>query len=505
MSLTLFFGLCLVVSGVVIRFGMFLTTRLGVLDHPGGHKQHGASTPFVGGFGLMAVVMTVLFFGSAYFPELWLHPIQIIATCAAILFVTGFADDIWHLGFKTRLLIQVMVAVGMVYLGGVELATLGQIIPSFSINLGFLAIPFTIFAAVGLINALNMIDGLDGLSGSLSLISLGLTAVVATAAQSTTYLILIVALMGGVAGFLYYNLRYPSNRQARVFLGDNGSMLLGFIFAWLFIALSQGSRPAMTPVTALWLFAVPLMDTISVMLRRILAGKSPFHADRNHLHHLFVRAGFRVSDTVRIVALLQLVLGAFGIVGWQLRVPEYLMFWLFILASASYFLVILQPRYFVHYLRRLNAAMGLVPVLARGVFVGYFAREDAKGIVGDLAEKLADRYNCQFSLKQAEHRKPSETNVYAVIEIEGGFDEVSAGEVRRLLAEVRRNLSGQRNLQLRLFIQREKENDRRVKQLAGFGKTEARRGVDRREKSNNPLSCTSVTSHKKKMARVVRV
>jgi UDP-GlcNAc:undecaprenyl-phosphate GlcNAc-1-phosphate transferase len=92
-------------------------------------------------------------------------------------------------------------------------------------------------------------------------------------------------------GFLYYNLRYPGNRRARVFLGDNGSMLLGFLFAWLFIALSQGEPAAMTPVTALWLFALPLMDTVGVMLRRIWLGKSPFRADRHHLHHLFVRAG----------------------------------------------------------------------------------------------------------------------------------------------------------------------------------------------------------------------
>jgi UDP-GlcNAc:undecaprenyl-phosphate GlcNAc-1-phosphate transferase len=89
-------------------------------------------------------------------------------------------------------------------------------------------------------------------------------------------------------------------------------MLLGFLFAWLLIALSQGGDEAavMTPVTALWLFALPLMDTVGVMLRRIWLGKSPFRADRHHLHHLFVRAGFRVCDVVAVAVLMQVRLCA---------------------------------------------------------------------------------------------------------------------------------------------------------------------------------------------------
>ena len=122
-------------------------------------------------------------------------------------------------------------------------------------------------------------------------------------------MLLIIA--GGVAGFLYFNLRYLRQRRARCFLGDNGSMLLGFVFAWLLSDLSQmtdGSPRAITPITTLWLFAVPLIDTLCVMLRRMWLGRSPFHADRHHLHHLFLRAGFRVQDTVLVLAFLQALL-----------------------------------------------------------------------------------------------------------------------------------------------------------------------------------------------------
>lgn len=505
MSLTLYFGLCLVVSVVVIRFGIFLTTRLGVLDHPGGHKHHGASTPFVGGFGLMAVVLAVLFYVAASFSEFWLYQIQIIAAAAAILFVAGFADDIWQLGIKTRLFIQLMVVMGMVHLGGVELVTLGEIFPGLSIDLGFWATPFTIFAVVGLINAVNMIDGIDGLSGSLSLISLGLTLGVATVAHSTIYLVLIISLMGGIVGFLYYNLRYPSNRKARVFLGDNGSMPLGFIFAWLFIDLSQGMLPAMTPVTALWLFAVPLMDTLSVMLRRIFSGKSPFYADRNHLHHLFIRAGFRVSDTVWTLAMLQLILGLIGIGGWLLRVPEYLMFWLFVVAFAGYFFMTLKPHNLVRYLSCSKKAKGRVSIQARGVFVGYYDREAAQGIFEELTKKLTGRYNCHFSLYQVKHRNPGEPDTYAVIKIDRDFEELSIEEVNQFLSDIKNGLASHNDLQLRLFMRREKENDRRVKQLTTYGRIDARRRKDRREKSNNLQSCTLLTSHDKKIGKIVKV
>lgn len=461
MSLALFFGLCIVISGVVIRSGMALMGRFGVLDHPGGHKQHDASTPFVGGFGVIAVVLAVLFFGAQHYPELSLSPIRTIALGATILFVTGFADDIWHLCFKARFLIQALVAIAMVFLGGVELLSLGELLPGLSIGLGVLGVPFTIFATVGLINALNMIDGIDGLSGSLSFISLGGIAIAASAAGQGTYTFLAVALMGGVAGFLYFNLRYPSNARARVFLGDNGSMLLGFVFAWLLIALSQGERPAMTPVTALWLFGVPLLDTVSVMLRRIWLGKSPFLADRNHLHHLFIRAGFRVSDTVWIVAVVQVFLGVIGLFGNYLDVPEYVMFGLFLAVFAAYFFAIFRPWRVVPGLRRLNATLGLPSVNARGVFIGYFQEHGGREVLETLARELGSRYEYRLSLHRLNIRVDGGSNVYALLELDAMADDVTVGEVQRLVQQIKTCLAAIPNVRVRPFMQRNSDNDRR--------------------------------------------
>jgi UDP-N-acetylmuramyl pentapeptide phosphotransferase/UDP-N-acetylglucosamine-1-phosphate transferase len=150
---------------------------------------------------------------------------QAIALGTVVLFVTGFADDIWHLNFKTRFVIQALVAVSMVFLGGVELVSLGELLPGMDINLGALGIPFTIFATIGLINALNMIDGIDGLACFPSSVGLCRTGGVAL----TTIPRIIIAVMGGVSGFLLFQLRYPSNGR-RVFLATT-RMLFGFVFA----------------------------------------------------------------------------------------------------------------------------------------------------------------------------------------------------------------------------------------------------------------------------------
>ena len=493
MSLALYFALCVVVSAIVIRFSMTLAGRFGVLDHPGGHKQHDTSTPFVGGFGVVAVVLVALFLGSIYFPRLPLRSIQTVAAGACVLFVTGFADDLWHLHFKTRFVIQAMVATAMVFLGGVELLCLGELIPGVRCDLGLLSIPFTIFATIGLINALNMIDGIDGLSGTLSFISLGFAALVAWLAQNGHYLIFIVSVMGGIAGFLYYNLRYPTNGRARVFLGDNGSMLLGFLFAWILIALSQGEQPAMTPVTALWVFGVPLLDTVGVMLRRLWLGKSPFRADRNHLHHLFIRAGFRVCDTVFILAIVQLTLGAIGLAGLWLGVPEYWMFGLFLLVFAIYFFAIARPWQIVPNLRCLNLALGMPSVQARGVFVGYFRKEGSRVVMGALANELATHYDYRLSLHEVDSRPKGKPNVFALIEIEGNMDDMAVGELRRMMSLIKVHLSDLPMMHVRLFMNRTDEYDPRIQKVENRESMDFRRENERRSAQGSAAYYSTTT------------
>lgn len=455
MEYAVLFGLCALVSGVVIRFSIALAGRFGAMDRPGGHKQHAVSTPFVGGFGLIAV-LALAFTLRDLLPG-GPTPVALLTLLlgAVCMFLTGLADDLWHLGFKPRFVVQALVALSMVAVGGVELASLGELLPGVAVELGWLGVPITVFATIGLINAVNMIDGIDGLSGSVSLVSLAFIAVISQGGGNSAYLLVAVALMGGVVGFLFFNLRYPGNARARVFLGDNGSMLLGFVFAWLLIALSQGGEPAvMTPVTALWVFALPLMDTVGVMLRRIWLGKSPFRADRHHLHHLLVRAGFRVCDVVAVAVLMQFVFALIGVGGLWLRVPEYLMFWLFIGVFAVYFLVIARPWRLVPWLQWLNRRLGLPSAQVRGIFVGYVRRESCPQLLGLIAQGLSGRYDYQLSVFESDREDAQGRRVYCVVHVPNIGDEHLIGAVRRDVVRMRRRLASRHGLDIRLLLSR---------------------------------------------------
>jgi UDP-GlcNAc:undecaprenyl-phosphate GlcNAc-1-phosphate transferase len=500
-SIGYYFGLCIVVSLISIRVGMTIAARFGILDHPGGHKQHAVSTPFVGGFGVLMALIAAIYLTHSNFPENSPHPLRAMALGGVILFLTGLADDIWRISFRTRLAIEASVALIMIFLGGVELRSLGKLVLTTEVELDWLAVPITVFATVGLINALNMIDGIDGISGSLSLISLGFVAVLAAMAGNDVYLLLTIAVMGAVSGFLYFNLRYPSNRRAKVFLGDNGSMLLGFYFAWLFIALSQGEQKSMTPVTALWLFCVPLMDTISVMIRRTWMGNSPFQADRNHLHHLFLRAGFRVSDTVWIISLAQIALGAIGVAGLLLGVPEQLMFGLYLAVFAVYFYWIALPGRFVAALRRLNLALGLPCAFAHGVFIGYFQKAASREMLGLLSNELDTLDDYRLSLHRLSNSNTETDNVFGVVETRHGDDEASVGRTRRLMTRIKRRLDGRSGVQVHLLMHRSQENDRRQARYGSQTKTPCQRQADRRQPEKKPTIYSGI-SHKGKIRKI---
>lgn len=483
MELAVLFGACLLISGVAIRLSAVLASQLGIMDRPGGHKQHESSTPFVGGCGLIVVVVSVPLLVGCFFGDSALFRVRGMLLGGLVIFLTGLADDIWRLDFRSRLFIQAVVALSMVSIGGVELRSLGELIPGVRVDLGWLAVPLTVFATIGLINAVNMIDGIDGLSGSISLVSLALTAVVAHLANNAGYTIFIVALMGGVGGFLYYNLRYPGNSRARVFLGDNGSMLLGFLFAWLFIALSQsrgGGPAAMPPVVALWLFALPLMDTIGIMLRRIWMGKSPFRPDRHHLHHLFLRAGFRTCDVVGFAAVMQFLFGLCGISGMLLGIPEYLMFWTFVGVFGVYFLIVVRPWRLVPWLRRLNNLLGLPSVQVRGIFVGYLRKEKISEAIGIISAGLTRGYDYQLSIHQLGNPHSDERNVYCVVHIPAEGNDQLIGRIQRDAMRIRRQLAKQPGVEVRLFLCRQSENDPRTAYspiVGGGSRVAERRGV----------------------------
>jgi UDP-GlcNAc:undecaprenyl-phosphate GlcNAc-1-phosphate transferase len=140
-------------------------------------------------------------------------------------------------------------------------------------------------------------------------------------------LVLALLLCFCLLGFLVFNLRHRWRDRASVFLGDAGSLMLGAILGFLAISLSQQSDGrSLSPVAALWICAVPLIDTASLTLRRLAAGQSPFTSDRRHLHHLMLQAGLTVNEVVAMLVMISAVCGAIGVLGWYVGVPDDVLF-----------------------------------------------------------------------------------------------------------------------------------------------------------------------------------
>lgn len=328
-------GVAFLATLAFISFLMNPAIHWGLVDYPGGRKTHENAVPLIGGVAIFcAFFLSVLVHG-----RLWnTHPSLLFA--CLLLVVVGVADDRHDLSARSRFIAQLVAAVLMTSWGGQYLAHLGDVFGYGIVHLHDWSIPFTVFCTVGVINALNMTDGVDGLAGGLSLLSLALFACVAFLSSMAPQFTLLLMLAGSLAGFLVFNFRHPWRSEAAIFLGDAGSMMLGFLLVWFSVALTQGEHPPMSPITAVWMIAVPLLDTVSIMIRRILHGRSPFAADREHLHHLLLLAGLPVVWTVGLILALAALLGAAGLAGWYWRVPDASMFYAFIVVFVVYYSVL---------------------------------------------------------------------------------------------------------------------------------------------------------------------
>jgi len=278
-----------------------------VLDRPGRHNAHRDPVPAVGGIGVVLGIALAWLAAPAATPAL-------LPSALLVLLATGLLDDHRGLSARTRFVVQALVVLMLAFGADMLLRDFGALRPDGGLlAVGWLALPLTVFCALGLINATNMIDGSDGLAGTLGLASLAGMAGLAAVAGRGDEAVLLFGACAALAAFLAFNLRI-GGRPARVFLGNGGSMALGGLLAWAAIALSQGETRAFAPATALWLCAVPLVDTVSVMWRRLAARRSPFDADHQHVHHLLLRAGFGVNATLGLLLGLHLACMAAGIV-----------------------------------------------------------------------------------------------------------------------------------------------------------------------------------------------
>lgn len=306
--------------------------KIGLVDKPNARKLHDGAVPLVGGISICLVLAQYLTFKPDTIEHSWPYLL-----CILILTIIGAIDDKIDLSFKIRMSVQALLSIVMMKVAGIELHSLGDMFGLGQISLGWLGTIITIFAVIGAINAFNMVDGIDGLLGGLSIVTLGALAYLLQVDSQHGEAYLCIVIIIAMLPYIFMNLGILG-RERKVFMGDAGSMMIGFTVIWLLLGVSQTEQtePLMRPVTALWLIALPLMDMAAIMIRRVRRGDSPFKPDREHLHHIFQRLGLGPRQTLVAICTIALAFAAFGIYGENTNLPEVVMFGLFIGCFVGY-------------------------------------------------------------------------------------------------------------------------------------------------------------------------
>jgi UDP-GlcNAc:undecaprenyl-phosphate GlcNAc-1-phosphate transferase len=322
-----------------------LAIKIGLTDKPCSRKLHTGHIPLIGGVSVYAALFVscslMLLFSQDYKEQL------VVYFLASFLMVfTGALDDRFDLSVKVRIVVQAVIASIMMFFANTVIFDLGNILYFSEISLGYLGYPFTLFAVLTAINAFNMVDGIDGLIGGVSVSTfIGLTILFTLSGDMHEAFFCLLCLAALTPYFLY-NLQLTKYSKKKIFMGDAGSMFIGFTVVWLLAIGTQKSlsgvdldNSSFEPVVALWLIALPLIDMLAIMLRRIKKGTSPFKADRDHLHHMFMRAGFSSRSTLGFITLFSLLLSLIGVLATIYKVPEWMQFigfiFLFILYKYS--------------------------------------------------------------------------------------------------------------------------------------------------------------------------
>ncbi len=314
-----------------------LARRWGLVDRPGGRKTHHGEVPLVGGIAMLL--------GIAVATPLAVEPgsdgIGYLLAACLLLTAVGVSDDRFEVRPRIRLLVHTLAVLIGAAAFRLDHLTLGSVLGDGSITLaGLPAAAMIVLLTVGIVNAMNMIDGADGLAGVVGLVALVSMAALEFGAGDAAVAPVALAGCGAAAGFLLLNAPALWNRRARVFMGDAGATLLGFLMAWVALGITQGPRPAAWPVTTLWIAALPIYDLLWSIGRRALRGRSPFEADRGHLHHLLLDGGLGVRATFAAFALLAVAWAGTGIALQVLGTPQWLSFALFIASGFVTFWIV---------------------------------------------------------------------------------------------------------------------------------------------------------------------
>ncbi len=289
-------------SLAIVPLMIRLAPRFGMIDEPAARKVHSYPIPRVGGWGIAAGVVAALL--------LW-APVDRLALAymwgIVVLFLFGAWDDRREMGHYAKFIGQALAVLPMIVVAGLYVTHFpfinSALIPA------WVAGVFTIFAMIGMTNAINHSDGLDGLAGGEAILSLVAIAFLAHQAGGGLAVLIAVAVMGGVFGFLHYN-----THPAVVFMGDSGSQVIGFSLATLAVMLVERVDSTISPAAVVLLLGLPVADILYVFYRRISEGRNWFKATKNHVHHRLIERHFTHPEAVVIIYGIQIFFVGSGVV-----------------------------------------------------------------------------------------------------------------------------------------------------------------------------------------------
>ncbi len=305
--------LCAFVLAFVIAYHTFPTIlyvakEKHLMDEPDSRSMHSNKTPTLGGIGIflsLVVVMTIV--GA------WLNTKVLLLVMGAltILFFLGLKDDLTVLSARKKFIGQLLAALLLIIFTDTRIVGFSKIL-DVDILPYWVSIGFTLFVYILIINAYNLIDGVDGLAGSIALLIGAIFSVLFYSSGALSLATISVALMGALIAFLRLNF----SSKNKIFMGDTGSMIVGFLLAFFtisFISQSQTNVDSQyfrdSPALAFAMLFFPLIDTLRIFfIRVVILKKSPFKADKNHIHHRFIQAGYSHVQTTFTIVFINLII-----------------------------------------------------------------------------------------------------------------------------------------------------------------------------------------------------
>ena len=302
---------------------IYLSYVKNLTKKPNGRSSHSSSIPTLGGLAIfIGLIITSALVAVLIGNKSEISEILSVFTTSIILLFVGIRDDLMEISSRNKFLTQLVASVLLITLTGHYITDFDGILGLHKISSEF-SFPFTIFVYILIINAYNLIDGIDGLATGISIILFGFFGTYLISNNMYTGGLLSIASIGGLIAFLRYNI----SKTRKVFMGDTGSMIIGHILAYqsvLVIACSSSeqleNQVLNMPIVVLALLSYPLYDTLRVFIIRIREKKSPFSADRNHIHHKFIDLGLTHIQASSFIILYTIIIGFIAIIIEQLDI-----------------------------------------------------------------------------------------------------------------------------------------------------------------------------------------